>query len=306
MPRTQAENLVGFLAVDKPTGWTSHDIVAKVRRLSGVRRVGHAGTLDPFATGLLIIGVGKATRLIQYVQNTTKTYEATFKLGAETESFDPEGAVTVEADVPPFPALEAVTTSAKRFVGAIEQVPPAYSAVHVGGKRAYELARAGQDVEIPARSVTIHTLQIIDYAPPFLDLTITCSPGTYIRSLARDIGRELGTYAYCDALRRTASGSFHVTDAISLGDFDADSFRSRWPEIALPPDQAVQGLPSFELSEAQTSAWYYGQSLRDVQPMLGDNSDTLVRVYAAGGDFAGLGRFEAGSGLRPALVFTTD
>ena len=306
MPRTQANNLAGFLTIDKPEGWTSHDVVAKIRRLSGVRRVGHAGTLDPFATGLLVVGVGQATRLIQYVQNTTKTYHATLKLGEETDTFDPEGRVTASAAGPPWPSLADVTATLGRYSGDIEQIPPAYSAVHVDGKRAYELARSGQQVDLPARAVSIHSLDVSRYAPPLLDLTVVCSPGTYIRSLARDIGRELGCFAFCQALRRTQSGAFQLDDAHTLDALDAENFRACWPHIALPPDSAVASFPMVGLSEGQTTAWYHGQSLRDVQVSTSDTIGELVRVYAAGGAFAGLGQFEAGNELRPALVFSTD
>lgn len=306
MPRTRTSDLAGFLAIDKPAGWTSHDVVAKTRRLTNVRRVGHAGTLDPFATGLLVVGVGKATRLIQYVQNTTKTYEATFKLGAETDTFDPEGEITRRAEPLSWPSPDLVSTILSRYTGTLEQVPPAYSAVHVDGKRAYELARAGQDVDIPARTVTIHAIEITCYEPPMLDLTIVCSTGTYIRSLARDIGRELGTYAYCEKLRRTSSGAFDVEHAISLDAFDPDTFRESWADICLPPDAAVQSFEPVELTGAQTTAWYHGQSLRDGISAPGSDTGTVVRVYAAGGSFAGLGRFEAANELRPVLVFNTD
>ncbi len=306
MPRRRASDLAGFLAIDKPAGWTSHDVVARVRSLSGIRRVGHAGTLDPFATGLLIVGVGRATRLIQYVQNTAKTYETTLRLGAETDTHDTEGTVTSTADINAWPSRDAVVAVLAGFTGEIDQIPPAHSAVHVDGKRAYERARAGEAFDLPTRAVTIHELAIAHYTPPDLGLRVRCSTGTYIRSLARDIGRALGTYAYCEVLRRTASGSFEVSDAVELDQLTRDNFRELWPALARPPDAAVMEFDPISLTERQTTAWYHGQSLRDGLSAPPAATNTPVRVYAASGNFAGLGRFETENELRPVLVFHAD
>jgi tRNA pseudouridine55 synthase len=305
MSRSQANALVGFLAIDKPVGWTSHDVVAKVRKLSGVRRVGHAGTLDPFATGLLVVGVGTATRLIQYVQDSVKTYRATLKLGEETDTFDPEGDIVARSAISVWPSLETIEQAISEYSGEIDQIPPAHSAIHIQGKRAYELARAGEHFDIPSRRVTIHALDVVRYEPPALEIAVSCSSGTYIRSLARDIGRDLGTYAYCQALRRTAIGSFDVDDAIDIADMRPESFCERWRTMSLPSDVAVQQFERISLSEAQTTAWYHGQSLGDaVATSQGDLNP--ARVYASDGSFAGLGRFEAERGFRPVLVYNTD
>lgn len=305
MPRrSSASDLHGFLAVDKPAGWTSHDVVARIRRLTGVRRAGHAGTLDPFATGVLVVGVGKATRLIQYVQQTAKRYVALVELGQETDTLDPEGQVVHHRDVERWPTLEEVRQVLDGFIGEIEQVPPAHSAIRIQGKRAYERARAGEAVEIPARGVTIHAIDILRYEPPDLEIDVRCGSGTYLRSLARDIGRELGTYGYCQALRRTEVGSFTLATCHTLDELERAPLRERWAEIALPPDHAVAHLPAIELSEAQTTAWYHGQLIREIR---GEQAQaTLARAYAATGDFAGLGEFDPAGGFRPVLVFTRD
>ncbi|MEZ4572383.1 MAG: tRNA pseudouridine(55) synthase TruB [Thermomicrobiales bacterium] len=193
MPRSRDSDLHGFVVVDKAAGWSSHDAVARVRKLIGVRRVGHAGTLDPFATGVLVLGVGKATRLLQYIQGSTKVYQATIRLGEETDTLDPEGVIVSRKDVSAWPSADQVARVIERFIGTIQQVPPAHSAIHIEGKRAYDLARAGQEFDLPTRTVTIDGITIRGYDPPRLDLEIVCHTGTYIRSLARDIGRELQT-----------------------------------------------------------------------------------------------------------------
>jgi tRNA pseudouridine55 synthase len=252
-----------------------------------------------------VVGVGKATRLIQYVQSDIKAYTTTLKLGEETDTFDPEGSIVARSAISIWPSLETIERAISEYRGEIDQIPPAHSAIHIQGKRAYELARAGEHFDIPSRRVTIHTLNVIRYEPPALELAISCSSGTYIRSLARDIGRDLGTYAYCQALRRTAIGSFDVEDAIEIADMSPESFRERWPAMSLPPDVAVREFARISLSEAQTTAWYHGQSLGDaVATSQGDLNP--ARVYASDGSFAGLGRFEAERGFRPVLVYNTD
>lgn len=305
MPRSSASDLHGFLAIDKSPGWSSHDIVARVRKLTGVRRVGHAGTLDPFASGLLIVGIGKATRLIQYVQRTTKIYRATLMLGEETDTLDPEGEIIHRAENLEWPSRDVVERAVAGFVGKIDQFPPAYSAIHIDGKRAYELARAGEAVDIPSRTVTVNTIDIDAYEPPELEITISCESGTYIRSLARDIGRELDTYAYCTALRRTAVGAFQIEQAIDLNGLTAEHLREQWPDLSSPPDAAVAAFPAVTLTGPQTTAWYHGQSLSELPGKPGGDSETLVRVYSASGGFAGLGTFDETDGLRPVLVYTT-
>lgn len=217
----------GILLVDKPADWTSFDVVAKIR---GMRRaafkkqginptkrqlkVGHAGTLDPFATGLLIILLGDATRRSDEFLKQDKTYEATITLGATSSTGDVEGELTKISDSQPSDA--AVEAAMGMFTGPITQRPPAYSAIKINGQRAYKLARKGQEVEIPTRQVTIHSLEVIDYSYPELTIRTHVSSGTYIRSLAEDIGKELGTGAYCSALRRTVIGGCKIADATGV------------------------------------------------------------------------------------------
>jgi tRNA pseudouridine55 synthase len=303
MPGSSASGLHGFLAIDKAPGWTSHDVVARVRKLSGVRRVGHAGTLDPFATGVLVVGVGKATRLIQYVQRGDKRYEAHVRLGVETDTLDVEGAVTAQSDPTEWPARPQVDAVLAGFVGEIEQAPPAYSAIRIQGERAYRRARAGEPLEMPVRRVRIHGIDTLAYNPPDLEIDVRCGTGTYLRSLARDIGRALGTLGYCHALRRTAVGPFTIEQCRTLDELGEQDLSGRWSELALPPDTAVQAFEAVTLDERQTEAWYYGRPVAELRGAGG--TPALVRVYSNRGAFAGLGELDPDRGLNPELVFVT-
>lgn len=210
----------GILLVDKPAGWTSFDAVNYIRRIvaqaEGKRpkqiKAGHAGTLDPFATGLLVLLIGKDyTKRAGEFSKLDKTYEATMKLGATSSTGDPEGEITFVSDTAP--TEKALTEALKRFKGQIQQVPPAYSAIKINGQRAYRLARAGKEVKIEPRNVTINKLELLEYKYPEIKLAADVSSGTYIRSLVEDIGKNLGTGAYTTALRRTRIGNMHLSEA---------------------------------------------------------------------------------------------
>jgi tRNA pseudouridine55 synthase len=218
------------LAVDKPEGWTSHDVVAVMRRVLATRRVGHGGTLDPLATGLLPILVGPATKWVDRLHTAPKVYAALVRFGSETATDDREGAVRREAPVPTLSASE-LDAALEAFRGEILQVPPERSAVKVDGRRAYALARAGTEVRLEPRAVRIERLAIASWSAPSLRLLIVCGSGTYVRSLARDIGRELGSAAHLAALRRLAVGALDVGSALDVG-------RLR----ATPTDEVVRSL----------------------------------------------------------------
>lgn len=212
----------GFLLVDKERGWTSHDVVAKCRGILRERKIGHAGTLDPMATGLLVLGVGKATRLMRYIQDGTKTYAATVAFGIATDTLDADGAI-LEREPMDFDE-DDLRSVVRQFIGTISQVPPMVSAIKMGGRRLYELARDGIEVEREARLVRIDDIQVVDFAPssyPVADLVVTCGSGTYIRSLADDLAGALGGRAHLTALRRTAIGPHSVTNAQRIDDLDA-------------------------------------------------------------------------------------
>ncbi len=212
---TVAKEHGALLLVDKPQGWTSFDVVAKTRNTLGVKKVGHAGTLDPMATGLLILCLGKATKLADKVQATEKEYTGTIRFGATTATEDAEAE---EENHCPFDHLnnERITEAAALFIGESEQVPPMFSARKVGGTRLYKLARQGKEIERPAKLISIYEIEITKIELPYVDFRVVCSKGTYIRSLARDLGKALGTGAYLSALRRTRSGPFHVKDGVEM------------------------------------------------------------------------------------------
>ncbi len=303
--RADPPSLHGLIVVDKPAGWTSHDVVARVRRLVGMKRVGHGGTLDPFATGVVIVAVGRATRLLQYVQDSSKRYLAHVVLGAGTDTFDVDGDVVSRWRGSAFPDREALEATLADFVGEIEQVPPAYSAIKVQGRKLYERARAGEDVEPPTRRVRIDAIEILDFEPPDLLLDISCGKGTYIRSIARDIGDRLGCSAYCHGLRRIRNGPFTVADAWTLDELAALDLRDRWPDVATHPDRAVADLDAIVLDGVRTAAWYHGRSVDH------GASGTLpthaaVRVYSADGRFVGIGSLDEDGTVRPTFVFSAS
>lgn len=232
----------GFLVVDKPTGWTSHDVVAKVRNAAGRLKVGHAGTLDPMAMGVLVLCLGNATRLAEWATGADKQYHAEVTLGAETITYDATGEVLVSCSVAV--SRSKLQLALGRFRGEISQRPPAYSAVQIGGQRAYDIARRGGAVELPPREVTIHELNLLAYDPPVATLDITCSKGTYVRSLAHDLGQALGCGAHLSALRRLRSGAFTLEQAVKLEDVVTAMRERRGGALLRPLALAVADLPA--------------------------------------------------------------
>ena len=234
--------VAGFLNLAKPRGPTSHDVVARVRRATRIRRVGHAGTLDPLAEGVLVLAVGRATRLIEYVASGEKVYRATIRLGGTTTTDDEEGALTQTRPITV--GLADIEAALLRFPGEIEQRPPMFSAVHVDGRRAYDLARQGADVELPVRHVQIASITVLDWQAPDLTLEVVCGPGTYIRSLARDLGEMLGCGAHLAGLIRTRSGRFSLDTAASMADLEHCAGRYTLPALLVSPGDALTHLPS--------------------------------------------------------------
>ncbi len=247
----------GILNVNKPAGWTSRQAVDAVLRHVRPAKVGHAGTLDPIATGVLVMCVGQGTRLIEHVQQMPKTYRGQFLLGRSSDSDDTEQEVRVEEERPPVTAA-AVVEALPGFLGAIEQVPPAYSAVKLRGRRAYDLARAGQQVELQPRTVEIYGIDVLRCASPLLELEIRCGGGTYIRSLGRDLARAVGTTAVMTKLERTAIGSFHIDDAVAAADLTAD-----WiAENLLPLLAAVPHMSRFVVADTELERIAHGRTIR--------------------------------------------
>lgn len=276
----------GYLVLDKPRGWTSHDVVARVRRIVGERRVGHAGTLDPAATGVLPIAVGNATRTLEYLADASKTYLAEITLGVETDSYDADGAVVATVD-PSQVTQESIEQHLAAFRGTITQLPPMYSAIHVDGKRLYELARQGKTVERTPRQITVCRLEIEHWQPPVVSLVVDCSKGTYVRSLAHDLGRALGVGGMLSNLTRTRSGPFHLTGAMTLAELEHAMSVQPWAAIAYHPDVAAQHLPAATLSVDQSRRWKLGQAL-DIEP----TSTGVHRVYDEAGTWVGMGLVE--------------
>lgn len=268
----------GILLVDKPAGPTSHDVVAAVRRALGTRRVGHFGTLDPFATGLLVCGIGPATRLASHATAHGKTYRATFRLGWTSSTDDVEGDLTSVTGATP-PDRGAIERALEGWIGAVEQTPPAFSAKHVAGQRAHARARRGEPVLLQPIAVEIRSIGIEGYRWPDLEVRVECGPGTYLRALARDIGEALGTGGYCHALRRLRSGPFDVGAAIAwdeLGTAGTAALRSA--------AEAVADLPRVELGPADVGAAASGRAV----PAAGLQASGWVALFGPGG-FLGLG-----------------
>jgi tRNA pseudouridine55 synthase len=250
--RPIAQSPGGILLVDKPAGMTSHDVVARVRRSTRQRRVGHMGTLDPFATGLLVVLVGRGTRLIPYVNGEPKVYEATIRFGAETDTDDLTGAITREA---PPPDDASIAEGIPRLTGTIEQLPPAYSAKQVAGQRAYDAARKGKPLELAPVQVTVHDWKLLGRNGADLGVRVTCGSGTYIRALARDLGRLTGSAAHLAALRRTRSGDFDVARAVGMEEINLGDVP------LIPLVDAIPMLPRRMLDAAELGRVLHGNSI---------------------------------------------
>lgn len=285
----------GFLNIDKPTGMTSHDVVALLRRELRLRKLGHAGTLDPLANGVLVLCVGQATRLSEYVMHTGKRYRAQLLAGVSTDSYDAEGAIIAEQDASSL-TREQVECALPQFRGDVEQLPPMYSAVKQGGRKLYELARAGQTVQRKPRSVCISELALVDWSPPHFTLELACSAGTYVRSLAHDLGATLGTGAHLTALTRTVSGVFLVEDAVSP---DQVLDTPDWQELLVPPATAMPHLPSLGVDAAMRTHLLQG---RPVSCRATDPEVALAQAQGQEGVLLAIVERDGGS-WRPRKVF---
>jgi tRNA pseudouridine55 synthase len=261
----------GLVVVDKPSGWTSHDVVARCRKVFGQKRVGHAGTLDPDATGVLLVGLGRVTRLLRFLTELPKTYVGEVVLGVETSTLDASGDVRATYDMAAV-TDEEIRAACARFTGTIEQVPPMVSAVKIGGKRLHELARQGVEVDRPPRPVTIYRLVCGPAAGGVFAMEVDCSAGTYVRALAADLGRALGGGAHLRNLRRTAIGPFRDTDAVPLDQLD--------PDCVLPPVAVFRGGPFLRVTGDQAAAVGRGR------PLAGDPSAATAPGPAAPGPVA--------------------
>jgi len=305
--------LDGIIVVDKPAGPTSHDIVALIRRLSGVRRVGHGGTLDPFASGVLPVFLGHATRIVEYHLGDDKAYRATVAFGARSTTDDLDGELTPGAM--PAPDRATVEAALGGFRGRLAQVPPSHSAVHVGGRRAYELARGGETPLLAPRDVTIIALELThwddgDPQRPTAVLEIACTAGTYVRALARDLGERLGCGAYLVALVRTRSGAFELAAAHPLDTVRQALAAGAAERVLLPPDTGLEALPALTVPPEEMAALARGQVVRPRGEVAaevatrasGTARGTPWRILDATGRLAAIARLEGGR-LHPEKVF---
>lgn len=294
--------MLGLLNLHKPIGMTSRDAVNRVQHIVRPIKVGHAGTLDPLASGVLVLCLGKATRLISFIQDRPKRYRGTFELGKVSTTDDSEGEITETGRLTEFSQQEFASIL-PQFLGDIAQVPPTYSAVHVNGKRAYELARSGVDLKLEPRTVHIETLEIIDWKLPHFSLEIECGSGTYIRSLGRDLGEAIGCGAYMTDLVRTSIGEFDLGNAIDLDDLSPEFLQQR----LIPPGEAVRHLPRGVCRDTEKANILNGKRFEPVSG-IDSNSSTedisLVAVYDESNTLVCLAEPDSGSNLlQPRQVF---
>ncbi len=292
----------GILNINKPGGMTSHDVVDRVRRISGQRRVGHAGTLDPLATGVLLVCLGQATRVAEYLMASDKVYQAQVRLGVSTDTHDAEGEVTATAEVNV--SEDEVREALSSFVGSIQQVPPMYSALKHKGTPLYKLARQGITVEREPRSVEIHDIELLDWTPPLLTIRVKCSPGTYIRALARDLGQKLGCGAHLQSLTRLASGHFTLETAVSLDELEKVWAQGDWRKLLYPLDEALLDLEPMIVDGETEKRIRHGQQ---VQGPAAREKGELRRAYSPKGELIAILRHDPRTDLwQPKKVFGRD
>lgn len=249
----------GVLVVDKPVGYTSHDIVQIIRRGTAIRRAGHTGTLDPRASGVLVVLLGPAVRLSEYVSASDKRYQAVIQLGTTTDTYDSDGQVLTNHPVNI--TEEQFVAALQSFIGEIEQVPPPYSAVKVKGRKAYEMAREGEEIDLQPRKIRVYSLELLEWAPPEAVIDVYCSSGTYIRSLANDLGKMLGCGAHLVGLRRTKSGRFTLRDAVPLRKLKEAFEQGNWYQYVIPAAEALSDWPSVDLTSEQVDAVRHGHRI---------------------------------------------
>lgn len=281
----------GILNINKPVGMTSHDVVARVRKILKQKRVGHTGTLDPLASGVLPICIGQGTRVAEYLSESGKAYLADIAFGTVTDTYDAEGTVLRSADTSHLTRAQ-IEAELPRFLGEQMQVPPRYSAVKLQGQPAYKLARAGEAVTLEPRRVIISRLDIRDWQPPRLTLAVECSKGTYIRSLAYDLGERLGVGAHLAALVRTRSGPFSLPESISLEQLAAASETGKLAAYLHPIDSALQQFPALRLDEATAQRVLHGNAFSSTQ-YAGQTEGELARVYGTDGQLLAIAEWDA-------------
>jgi len=297
--------LTGILNIAKPAGMTSHDVVDRVRRISGQRRVGHAGTLDPSATGVLVVCLGQATRVAEYLMASDKVYRAQIRLGVSTDTHDAEGEVTATAEVEVGEEEGwRVRKTLAAFVGPIQQVPPMYSALKRNGIPLYKLARQGITVEREPRSVVIHDIDLLRWTSPLLTIRVKCSPGTYIRALARDLGQKLGCGAHLQSLARLASGHFALEEAVSLDELAEAFAQGNYQEFIHPLDEALLNFDSMVVDAQTEKCIRHGQQIEAPLDCGGGERAKFRRAYSEKGELLAILRHDPQTGhWQPKKVF---
>ena len=295
----------GILVLDKPAGISSMEAVRRIKRASGVKRVGHGGTLDPMATGVIPICLGRATRLMEYMLDSSKEYLGEVCLGVSTDSYDADGEITAQSD-PSGVTRADVEKVLKSFEGRIEQVPPMFSALKRRGKRLYELARQGIEVEREPRPMFVHSIRLSDWDPPVATVHIECSRGFYMRSLAHDIGVLLGCGAHLQSLARLRTGRFRISDAVSIETARRGFEDGSWPEMVFSPDSALGDLRALIVGEAERNHVQNGRPVSLAERGCDLRPDERFRAYSLDGEFLAVMRFDSPSGVwRPDKVFKT-
>jgi tRNA pseudouridine55 synthase len=281
------KNLVsGVIVIDKPIGMTSHDVVQIVRKGTNIRRAGHTGTLDPRASGVLVVLVGPAVRLSEYVSASDKRYQAVIQLGISTDTYDADGRVlsTTSVDI----SEKQFNDVLQSFVGEIEQVPPPYSSVKVKGRHAYDMARNGEEVELEPRTINVYNLELLEWAPPEAVIDVYCSSGTYVRSLAHDLGEKLGCGAHLIGLRRTKSGRFTLRDAVPLRKLKESFEEDTWQKYIIPAAEALSDWPAVQLSVEQLDIVRHGRRIPAES-----NTGKMARAISEEGELIGLLELDA-------------
>ena len=295
----QLKNAVsGVLVVDKPVGLTSHDVVQIIRRGTNIHRAGHTGTLDPRASGVLVVLVGPAVRLSEYVSASDKRYQATVHLGSTTDTFDSEGKITSSSPVENI-SEDQFEQALKQFIGEIQQVPPPYSAIKIQGRKAYEMAREGEEVELEPRTIQVYSLELLEWNPPEAVIDVFCSSGTYVRSLANDLGVALGCGAHLVGLRRTKSGRFTLRDAVPLRRLQDAFHVGDWYKFLIPAAEALGDWHSIELDGDQVELIRHGHRI-----MASGDVKGWVRGISQQGDLVALMELdEVANEWQPRKVF---
>lgn len=291
----------GVLNIDKPPRLTSHDVVERVRRILREKRVGHTGTLDPLATGVLVLCVGKATRIARYLEAGEKEYQATMRLGVITDTLDADGRVLETRSITP-PDWQKIVDTMKSFIGPIMQRPPAYSAVKVSGVPSYKLAREGKAGPLAPRAVKIYSLELTGQDGPSVSFTVSCSKGVYVRTLSSDLGEALGTGAHLTALMRTRSGRFSKEQSLTLDELAELAGSGRLDGAFTSLDDALGEFPAVQVSEAEANGVMHGNQI-SCPASLANNSKDRVRLHGPAGRLLAVARVDAGV-LKPEIVFS--